>query len=44
MKNKVGRLVVRGDSISATEKMGSLVGVLEKSDRIATGKYQAQLM
>lgn len=41
---KVGRLVVRGDRITATEEMGSLVGVLEKSDRIATEKYQTQLM
>ena len=44
MKLKVSKLVARKNRIKAVEELTSFVGVLEKSERIVSSKYQEELM
>lgn len=44
MKFKISRLVGRKNRIKAIDEMTSFVGILEKSEKIVSSKYQEALM
>ena len=44
MKSKVSKLVNKGNRIKAIEEMSVFVGILEKSERVVSSKYQEELM